>query len=317
MRRNLDKMTGQEIPMDWPRGVVRVVCGLMALAVAACGPSGGGDVDTGGLSVRRVVLALKPDKDPSAMQEEQRKLSAFLSGKLGTPVEVIIPLADAVIEEGFANGTIDMAYVSGGTMWRVWSGKSAEILLAGEINGRTDYESYWVSLKEKPYEGVESLRGRRIAFASPSSTSGNLVPHWDLIKKGLIEKGQPAEAFFGNGNVLSGTGYVSAVERVLGGEAEAAAVSYYVLDEDKHLTADQRGRLKKVASQGPVPTHAIAVRASLPEADKSALKEAMLALNDAGSEALRDRVFTSKLVEVEAEAHLAPLEEAFEWTTQR
>lgn len=313
MRRSLDKMSLSSLPFGFPFLVGALVCSVL---LAACGPGGGG-VEAGPLSVPKVVLALKPDKDPTAMQEEQRRLSDFLSEALEAPVEVIIPLADAVIEEGLANGTIDVAYVSGGTMWRVSRDKSADILLAGEIDGKTTYESYWVSLKEKSYDSIESLCGQPVAFASPSSTSGNLIPHWDLVKKGLIAKGESAEAFFGKRNVLLGSGYVSAVERVLSGEAEAAAVSYYVLDEDKHLTSEQRARLKKVAGQGPVPTHALAVRARLPEADKAALKAALLKLNEPENEPLRDRVFTSKLVEVDAAAHLAPLEEAFEFTSPR
>ncbi len=283
--------------------------GVSAFGLVQCGPG-----HEGSLSVPKLVVALKPDKNPEQMMEEQRKLEGFLSDALGEPVEVIIPLSDAVIEEGLLNGTVDLAYISGGTMLRIWQEGIANILLAGEIEGRTDYDSYWVSLSDSPYEGVESLRGQPVAFASVSSTSGYLVPHWDLVKRGLLEKGADPEDFFGVGNVFFGSGYVSAVERVLEGEAEAAAVSYYVLDRGKHLSEEQRQRLRAVAVQGPVPTHALAVRASLPEEDQAALRAALLRLNEEGNEALRDRVFTSKLVEVDPAAHLAPLREAFEFT---
>ena len=56
-----------------------------------------------------------------------------------------------------------------------------------------------------------------------------------------------------SGHVWFGSGYVSAVERVLSGDAEAAAVSYYVLDKDKHLTVEQRQKLRRLAEQGPCP----------------------------------------------------------------
>jgi phosphonate transport system substrate-binding protein len=264
------------------------------------------------LSTERVVIALKPDKDPELMAQERKSLSAFLSKELGKPVDVIIPLTSAVILEGLANGTIDLGYLSATDMINARKIGAAELLLAGEIKGKPSYTSYWVSLKDKPYTKVEDLRGKPIAFASRTSTSGYVIPMWDLRQKGLIQAANPEE-FFGKNNVIYGSGYVSAIERVLSGEAEAAAVSYYVLDEDKHLSVEQRGRLKMMASQGPVPTHVIAVRASLSAADRATLKTAIETLNQAPHQALRDRLFTSKLIPVDADTHLGGLRSAIEF----
>jgi phosphonate transport system substrate-binding protein len=258
-------------------------------------------------AAQKIVIALKPDKNPDQMIEERASLEKYISEKTGRPAQVIIPLSAAVINEGFANGTIDIGYLSATDLINA---KDAELLLVGEINGKTTYKSYWLALKDKPYEKVEDLRGKPIAFASKTSTSGFIIPLWDLRRKNLVSDKSDPEEFFGKGNVFYGTGYVSAVERVLNGEAEAAAVSYYVLDEDKHLSAEQRARLKKVAEQGDVPTHIIAVRRSLPEAEKQNLKKALLSLNDGGSQNMRDKLFTSKLVETDPEKHLAPMREA-------
>lgn len=255
----------------------------------------------------KVVIALKPDKNPDQMITERESLQKFLSEKLGKPVEVIIPLSAAVITEGFANGTIDLGYLSGTDLI---SAKDAELMLVGELNGKTTYKSYWLSLKEKPYTKVEDLKGKPVAFASKTSTSGFVMPLWDLRTKNLISEKADPEEFFGAGNVFYGTGYVSAVERVLNGQSEAAAVSYYVLDENKHLSDEQRAKLKKVAEQGDVPTHIIAVRKSLTGGDRESLKKAIQSLNDTGNTELRDKLFTSKLVEADQESHLKPLREA-------
>lgn len=258
----------------------------------------------------KLVVALKPDKNPEQMLAERRALADHLQGALGRPAEVIVPLSAAVILEGLANGTVDLAYLSASDMLNARRAQSADVLLAGEIGGRTEYRSYWVALADRPLSKVEDLRGRRVAFSSRTSTSGYVIPHADLVRKGLLKTGAAPEQFFGAGNVWYGSGYVSAVERVLSGEAEAAAISYYVLDEDKHLSLEQRRRLKKVAEQGPVPTHVLAVRRTLTGAPREALLRALLALNEPARAALRDKVFTSKLVAVDEAKHLAPLEEA-------
>ena len=163
-----------------------------ALAVSSL-PSRAAD-----LSLQKVVIALKPDKNPDQMLEERKTLSDFLSKKLGKPVEVIVPLSASVIIEGFANGTVDLGYLSATDMVAAQKRKAAEILLAGEIDGKNSYQSYWLSLKEKPYSKVEDLKGKPVAFASKTSTSGYLIPIWDLKQKGLLTKPN-AEEFFGDG----------------------------------------------------------------------------------------------------------------------
>jgi ABC-type phosphate/phosphonate transport system substrate-binding protein len=62
-----------------------------------------------------------------------------------------------------------------------------------------------------------------------------------------------------------------------------------------------------------VPTHVIAIRSTITEADQKALRQALESLNEKGNEGLRDKVFTSKLVEVDADAHMRSIREALEF----
>ncbi len=292
---------------------MKMLRGLVALVVLG-GFAVGGQAEE--LSLEKVVVALKPDKDPDRMLAEREELGEILAKNFGKPVEVIVPTSAAVIVEGMRNGTIDVAYVSSTEMVNARDNDAATLLLAGEIEGQPYYKSYWLSLKEKPYAKVEDLKGKPIAFSSRTSTSGFLIPMVDLHKKGLIGDDADPESFFGEGNVSYGIGYVSAVERVLSGEAEAAAVSYYVFDEDEYLTDEQRAKLKIVAEQGPVPTHVIAASSKLSDADREIIKQGLLALRDSGTEIDED-VFSAELIEVDADEHLAPVEAAMKLLKQR
>jgi phosphonate transport system substrate-binding protein len=251
-----------------------------------------------------VVVALKPDKDPDKMFSERTALAEALGAAIGRPVKVIIPLSSAVIVEGLSNGSIDLGYLSATDMVNARKIHAADVLLVGEIDGQRHYESLWIALADKPYKSIADLRGQPIAFASRTSTSGYLIPLLDLKNSGLIST--KPEDLFGQGNVWYGTGYMSAVERVLAGEAEAAAVSDYVFEKDKHLTPEQKARLKVVDSQGPVPTHVLAISKRLsPDARKQLLK----AVQDFSGKnpTLRDAVFNSRLVLCDADAHLLPV----------
>lgn len=258
----------------------------------------------------RLVVALKPDKNPEAMAAERAELSRLLGAAVGRPVEVIVPTSAAVISTGLANGTIDAAHVASTDFAKeaLDPGRPApaRIALAVQVKGRTSYSSVWLTLADKPYSGIAQLAGKPVAFASRTSTSGCIVPLYDLQQQGLIKAGGSPGDFFGEGNVFYGTGYVSAVERVLDGSAEAAAVSDYVFEGDKHLKPEQKARLKVLASQGPVPTHVLVIRTALPASEGTALARSVASLDAA----LRDRVFGGPLVEVDEQAHLAPIRAA-------
>lgn len=264
--------------------------------------------------LKQVVFALKPDKNPDAMLEERKVLESFLSTALGKPVKVIVPLSSAVIIEGLANGSIDLAFLGSLDMLNAIDQKAARAMLGVEFDGRTFYESYWVGLKDRPYASIGDLRGKPIAFASRTSTSGYLIPHAALIKKNHLKPNQKPEVFFGEGNVWYGSGYVSAIERVLQGQAEAAAVSDYVINHDKYLSPEQKSRLKIIDRQGPIPTHTIAVRRSISDKEQAALRTALQKLNEGAHRSLRDKLFNSTLTEVNEQKHLAGTKEALDLT---
>lgn len=267
--------------------------------------------DASDASVQKIIVALEPDKDPDAMLEDRKAIQSYLSKTTGNLVEAIVPISSVVIYEGLRNGSIDLAYLSATAAARLVESDVVDILLAELINGQPHYQSYWITLKDAPYQSVEDLEGQPIAFSSRTSTSGFLIPVWDLYTRGLIDLENGPEGFFGEGNVFYGVGYVSAAERVLDGSAEAAAVSYYVLDQDKHLSAEQRGHLRMLDSQGPVPSHVIVVRKNLNDADKAAIREALLRMNTDAVE-LRNRIFGTELAPADAETHLQSTLEALE-----
>lgn len=263
--------------------------------------------------LKEIVIALKPDKNPDQMITERKALETELSKSLNHKVKVIIPTSSAVILQGFANGTIDLGYLSSLDMVNAENAKVADLLLVGRIKGKTSYESIWLVKSDSKYSSVKDLKNKPVAFASRTSTSGYLIPYWNLIKLGLLQEKQDPVTYFGNGNVWYGSGYVTAVQRVLDGTAEAAAVSDYVFDQDKHLTAEQKSKLKVLQRQGPVPSHVIATRKSLSADQMSEIKKALLQFSKTNSD-LRDKVFSSEVVEENSKNHLASTREALSLT---
>lgn len=265
-------------------------------------------------STQTWVVALKPDKDPEAMLAERKQLEEYLAKELKGSVKVIVPLSASVIQEGLANGSIDLAYLSGTDMVLARERGTADVLLAAKIDGKTSYESLWLVAKDSKAKDISDLKGKPVAFASRTSTSGFLVPVADLVRSKKLKSKDSPENYFGKGNVLYGTGYVSAIEKVFQGQAEAAAVSDYVFLKDKHLNAEQKGRLRILQKQGPVPTHVLAISKKTPSERRATLEAALLKMNSGTNAALRDKLFNSELVKVDADQHLRATVENFELT---
>ena len=262
------------------------------------------------LSLKKVVIALKANKNPEKMLAEKEFLEAYLSKKLSREVEVLIPTDSSVVVESFRNGTLDLGYLSSTDAARNLDQQTASVLLIHLKNGLPNYQSIWLSLKNKNYQSIEELKGKPVAFASRSSTSGYLIPVWDMANRKLVGPNTALTDFFSL--VIYGTGYVSAVEKVLSGEVEAAAVSDYVFTGDnKYLSNAQKARLRIIQNQGPVPSHTLCVRASLSQSDTSILRDALLSMNQENP-SLRDQVFNGELTEVDESEHLRVTREAIE-----
>ena len=289
-----------------------VFCCICLILLGACGseiePQMPEETKPGELSLKKLIIALKANKNPEEMLAEKYDLEKFLSAKLKRAVEVIIPTDSATVVESFRNGTLDLGYLSSTDAARNLDQKTASILLVHLKNGKPHYNSVWLSLKDKPYESITELKGKPVAFASRSSTSGFLIPTWDLSQKGIVGSDSSLTDYFSQ--TIYGTGYVSAVEKVLSREVEAAAVSDYVFKGDnKYLSDAQKSKLKIIQEQGPVPAHTLCVRGTLSENDKKFLQQAFLEINQENPE-LRDRIFNGELVLVEENEHLRVTREA-------
>ena len=172
------------------------------------------------------MIALKANKNPESMLTEKQTLELYLSTKLNRKVKVIIPTDSSIVVESFRNGTLDLGYLSSTDAARNLDQNTASVLLIHLKNGKPHYDSVWLGRKEGNYQSIEDLRDKPVAFAAGPKTSGFLIPCLDLAGRGLVGSDTSLNDFFSQ--TIYGTGYTSAVEKVLSGEVEAAAVSDYV-----------------------------------------------------------------------------------------
>src|SRR3546814_520787 len=126
----------------------------------------------------------------------------IMSERLGIPVE-LYPASDyAGVMQGLISKNLEYAGLgsAGYAGIHVQDPEAVEPLLTTQqIDDSTGYYSVLYVRADSPYKTLEDLKGKSLAFADPNSTSGYLVPAFELKENGF----KPDE-FFGRPGFAGG-----------------------------------------------------------------------------------------------------------------
>ena len=128
-----------------------------------------------------------------------------LPGALGVEKVSLFPAADYDgVVQGLLGGTLDYAELGASGFAKIYlaDAKAVEpILTTVQTDGSMGYYSIMVARRDKGYKTLEDLKGKKLGFADPDSTSGYLIPLVTLPEKiGAPVKEYFAETGFGGGH---------------------------------------------------------------------------------------------------------------------
>lgn len=272
-----------------------------------------------------LVIVFQKQKDPEKVRQDADKFAAALSQELGLPVSASVPLDYSASVQALVSRKADLAYVSAMPFLLARRDGQAEILLAESRKSvsdgqfRTTYDSVWVVRADSPLKSyddlIKSAKTSRIVFTSPTSTSGYIFPLARFVSESVVAKGQDPRQVFAQ--VAFGGSYSAALEQVLAGRADAAAVSDYTVEgpkTDVYLPKDKTAQLRILSRTPGVPTHMLAVRSGLSPEFKSKLHAAILKISSSNPELLSAVYGATRLVDVNENNHIAPALLAIEQT---
>lgn len=295
----------------------KLLAGLAAAAVLLGSPAAAPaqDAARAAKAPEKLVFAFQKQKDPRKVQANAEKVAEFLSKEIGVPVEVLVPASYGATVQAIVSNKAQVAYVSALPYLLAREEAPVDLIIAEVRDGKTDYNSIWVVRKDSDVKSLADLKGKRMVFTSPTSTSGYVMAYSRLVDEGLLKPKQDPKEFFSN--VTYGGGYDKALLAVLNGQADAAAVSDYTMEgpkADVYLKPEQREQLRILTRTPGVPTHGIAVRGDLPEELRNRIASALLKLSDEHPELLADVYGASKLTRVEGDKHVVGAIKALENT---
>ena len=267
--------------------------------------------------INPLIIVFPSRSDSTDLQNKANNVAAFLSKEIGIPVKAQVGDETAAVEALRANRA-DVAFLSSRPALKAEQLANSRLYLAEvrkNYSGRYTYNSIFVvpsnsQLKSKnsPKATLEQLRGKTIAFTSPTSGSGFLFPVSELVKQGFVPNRDRLESFFGK--VSYGGNYSKALDAVIRGQADVAVVSEYALFPP-YLAAENRDKVRILHKISGVPAHGIAIDDDVPVVIREKLINALLKLNKSENNQLLSSLYNStELVRVDHNRHLQPVREA-------
>lgn len=266
---------------------------------------------------KTVTMVFPSRSDSTDLQNKANAVAAFLSKELGMPVKAQIG-DDTAAVEALRAGRAQIAFLSSRPALKAEQLANARLYLAEvrpNYSGKYTYNSVFVVPKNSPLKTqptgkatLEQLRGKKMAFTSPTSGSGFIVPVSQMVKLGLVPNRDRLDGFFGQVNY--GGNYSKALQAVLRGQADVATVSEYALNPP-YITEAEKSQLRVLHKISGVPAHGVAIDDSVPAPMREEIINALLKLNQPeNNQLLRNLYNSTELVKVDHNRHLATIRDA-------
>ncbi len=257
---------------------------VFLVLVEACASSG----QPAQAAKQRLVVAIQPTLAANEMLEKAKPLESYLEQQLpNTDVEIYVPLSQAGVVEAVRFGQAHVAFMG------AWPAQLAvqlggasvplaeirEVIVDDKKVEAPYYFSYWVALKDSPYQTLEQLRGKTACFPSPVSGSGYVGPMGRLVELNLVSKPTRGEVdpkqFFKE--VLFGGGYQQCWAAL---QAKQVDVTVIAGDVAEKLYQEVLSSTRVLEKQGPIPSHTVVFSKDLQEPLRSQVEQAIQGLSN-------------------------------------
>lgn len=203
-----------------------------------------------------VVMALVPSSESEKLVKTIDPIARYLTQKTGIEVVgKVLPTYMAVVE-AMGSGQVQigwlppLAYVLASDRYGV------RVVLKAVRNGKATYQGQILVAADSPISSLADLRGKRIAFVDPGSSSGYLYPRAMLMKQGIDPERDMRVVFAGS--------HDAAVLALYNGSVDAAACYVDVRQRMSERFPDIFDRTRVVAKTDPIPADSVSVVPDLP-----------------------------------------------------
>ena len=193
-----------------------------------------------------ITFAVIPAENGSGVVDRYAPFISYLSKELGVKVTLRVANDYAAVIEGQRAGNIHIGYYGPASFARarIIGVKTDAFVIDVNSDGSKGYYSVFYVQAKSPYQKIEDLKGKAMAFVDPNSTSGNNMPRFVLDGMGI-----DPDKFFSK-TVFAGS-HENAVLALAQGTADVCA-NWWNAEDDSNLTRMLKKGMVKTADGAPM-----------------------------------------------------------------
>ncbi|MCX7709169.1 MAG: phosphate/phosphite/phosphonate ABC transporter substrate-binding protein [Clostridia bacterium] len=230
--------------------------------------------------VDTLVIAYLPNESKEDLSESRKGAAADMEKALGVKVKEFLASDYNATIEAMRTGKADLAFFGPLSYSQAHERAKAEPLVApaqDRDKSKAGYYSYLItSAKNDKIKSIADLKGKKFAFVDANSTSGNLVPSYEILKAIKDDK-LTFEDLHTNGKFFESVSFSGAhqngLQAVLKGDIDAAPCASDIFQRELNAKKFNESDIKIIHKSPMIPQSPIAIRSDLPEELKKAVKD--------------------------------------------
>ncbi len=148
-----------------------------------------------------------------------------------------------------------------------------ELLVAPQVNGKTEYYSYIIVHIDSPVTTFEGLRDKTFAFTDPQSNTGKLVPTYMLVKMN-----ETPDSFFGK--YIYSYAHDKSIKAVGDKKVDGAAVDSLIWEYYNKVRPEITSKTKIILKSSPYGIPPFVVSSGIDPETKNRLRKILLSLHE-------------------------------------
>ncbi len=230
-----------------------------------------------------IKMGFVPMRDGDKLIESVEPLTEMLSKELGVKVEGFTATNYVGVVEGLGSGQVDFGFIPPFAYVLANKESNAQVILTAlNKDMEAKYRSQFLVRKDSGIKSFADIKGKKVAFVDPSSTSGYLFPGAHLIKEGIdLEKDIQY--------VYSG-GHDKSLQLLLNGDIDVATTFVDVRQRYEKEFPDSMEKTEVLGYTDYIPNISVTVKGNMDKDMQNKIKTALLniASTDEGKALLQE-----------------------------